>query len=415
MSEGMGIAAAGNVGERPPVEAPVSPARYTLRERPRLLLSASFASSALAFAIAAYVLFPYVPGPNLERVWWHFNTFFIVLAGLSGIAALLDVRQDQLRAPADIGGRLHTWRLLAFTTTVGSLGGFVLLALALGPGAPLWYSYSANVTAAILAVLALATCYLAPVGHWWELMYSMGLLLNITGAFAYWFPAIDGVFGSALFLAIMVKWAQGVYRRGMPKIDFGGNPLGWILGFGRPLKQRAARQHEYLYTLMLGLGVAPLVGLIAFRPYFDPWNEEALDQFGYIMLLGTTIIYTTPLLTAGGLLFWCRKYQCLTLEERNNHFTRRENLALVLLGLASYVMAAGYYLGYIMDRDFISSPLAKASMGIAGSGMVLALFSRRRLLLFAVLLPIAVAVTLRKLNYVGDFLMPLYVGDPLSF
>lgn len=392
-----------------PSDIPAVP-YYHLRPVTRALLAAAFAFSALAFAIAAYVLVPFIPGPYDEPLWWHINAAAVLLAGGIGLAALVSARQDHLAAGQNAAPRLHTWRLLAFAATGGFLGAFLLLNFLLGPGAPLWYAYSADIVATILVLLALAACYYAPLGHWWELFYSMGLLLALIGAFAYWFPAIDGVYGAFLFVFITAKWAKGVYMRGMPGIDTGGNIINWFIGYARLPKRAPVRQHERLYTLMLLLAVAPVAGLAAIKPYFNPWDEAAIDVFPYVMLLGTAALYTAPLLTSSALLFWCRKFQSLTYAERENTFVRREQLSLVLFGLASYVAIFGYYTGQI-----IRGPIAYLTLGLAGLAALLALSSRRRLLLFGIVLPIAVAVSLKKLNYIGDFLLPLYVGMPTGF
>ncbi len=395
--------------ETSPTAPPAIP-YYHLRPVTRALMATAFAFCALSFAVAAYVLFPYIPGPFDEPLWWHINATAVTLAGLTGLAALVFARQDHLAAGERAAPRLHTWRLLAFAATGGFLGTYLLLNYLLAPGAPLWYAYSADLIATILVLLSLAACYYAPLGHWWELFYSMGLLLVLIGAYAFWFPAIDGVYGAFLFLFITAKWAKGVYMRGVPRIDTGGNLINWFIGYARLPKRAPVRQHERLYTLMLLLAVAPVAGLAALRPYFKPWDEAAIDFFPYVMLLGTTALYTAPLLTSSALLFWARKYQSLTHAERENVFVRREQLALVLFGLASYVAIAGYYTGQI-----IRGPIAYTTLALAGAATLLALSSRRRLILFGIVLPIAVAVSLKKLNYIGDFLLPLYVGMPTSF
>ena len=383
---------------------------YHLAPATRVLLAAAFACCAAAFCIAVYVLFPFIPGPFDEAAWWRLNAVAVLAAGALGIAALVAARRDHVAAGDRAAPRLHTWRLLAFTATGGFMAVYVLLLFLLAPGAPLWYSFSADVAAAILVLLALAACYYAPLGHWWELFYSMGLLLVLIGAFAYWFPAIDGMFGAFLFLFIIAKWAKGAYLRGWPRFDTGGNLLNWLVGHTRLPRRAPVRQHERLYTLMLLLAVAPLAAMLAMRPFFEPWTEEALDAFGAVMLFGTTTLYTAPLLCSAALLFWCRKYQSLTMDERADHFVRREHLSLVLFGVASYVAIAGYYTGQI-----VRGPIANVTIAIVALAVLLALGSRRRLLLFAVVLPIAVAVSLKKLNYIGDFLLPLYVGMPTGF
>lgn len=387
---------------------PALPA-YQLRPATRLLLATAFGCFTLAFAITAYVLFPFIPGPFDEPLWWRLNAIAVALAGTLGLAALTLARRDHLAAGAAAAPRLHTWRLLAFVATGGCAGAYLLLCTLLGPGAPLWYAYSADIIAAILVLLALAACYYAPLGHWWELFYSMGLLLGLVGAFAFWFPAIDGLYGAFLFAFVIYKWAARVWRAGKPRLDLSGG-VNWLLGYARLPKRAPVRQHERLYTLMLVLAVLPLASLAALRPYFKPWDEAALDLFTYVMLLGTTAIYTAPLLTSAALLFWCRKYQSLTPGERENRFVRREQLALSLYGLASYVAIFGYYTGQIF-----TGPISVLTLGLVALGSLIALGSRRRLLLFAIVLPLAVAVSLKKLNYIGDFLLPLYVGVPPAF
>ena len=389
---------------------------YTLRPISKYLLALSFGFGALGFLIAAYCLFPYVAGPIYEALWWHVNTASIALAGLSGFAGLLCVRQDQLHVPKDTGGRLHTWRVLAMSTTAAYLVGFLLLCMLLTRGAPVWYSYSAGAVGCLLAVLGLAACYWSPVGHWWELFYSMGALLAVTGGFAFWFPAIDGFYGACLFGFITLKWLLSLRQRGFPALSLPNRPLLWLIGIRQRPERRAARVHEWLYTLALIAGVAPIATLVAFRPYFEPWETPALRMFGYIMLAGTTAIYITPLCVSAALLFWCRKFQTLTIHERHNVFTQGEHFALVLFGLASNLGIAAYYAGQVHKGSLAEqSPVMLATLMLVALGLALTLLTRRRLVLFAILLPIAVAVSLKKLNYIGDFLIPLYVGNPLGY
>lgn len=403
-------------GQSPASAPPDLTVYYSLRPVSKYLLALSFGFGALAFLIAAYCLFPYVAGPVHEAWWWHANTACMALAGLSGFAGLLCVRQDQMGVPKDTGGRLHTWRVLAMSTTVAYLLSFLLLCFLLTRGAPIWYSYSAGAVGCLLAVLGLAACYWSPVGHWWELFYSMGTLLAITGGFAFWFPAIDGFYGACLFGFITLKWLLSLRRKGFPKLSLPERPLLWLIGIRRPAKRRSARVHEWLYTVALIVGVAPLATLVAFRPYFEPWETPALRMFGYIMLAGTTAIYITPLCVSAALLFWCRKFQSLTLEERHNVFTQGEHFALVLFGLASNLGIAAYYAGQIHRGSLAEqSPVMLATLVLVVLGLALTFLTRRRMILFAILLPVAVAVSLKKLNYIGDFLIPLYVGNPLGY
>jgi hypothetical protein len=390
-------------------DAPI--ARYHLRPLTRGLLTAAFAAGTAAFLIAAYVLFPFIGGPNDEALWWRANAAFVVLSCVIGLGALYLTWQDHLRAQPAAAERLRAWRAYAAGATGGCLLSYVLLLFVLSPGAPIWYAYSADIAACALALLALGACYNAPIGHWWELLYSMGLLLLLVGGYAYWFPAIDSFFVVLLFGVIIFKWAKSALRRGMPRIRIEGGLIHWLFAFRRAPKRRPARQHELLYTLALLAGAAPLAFMAVLRPYFTFWREEGdLEVFGYAMLAGTTSIYTAPLVAAAALLFWCRKYQTLTPEEREHHFVRREHLSLVFFGLASYTAIYGYYSGQI-----VKGPIAYLTVAIAAVGAILALGSRRRLLLFAVVLPIAIAVSLKKLSYIGDFLLPLYVGMPLGF
>lgn len=377
---------------------------YALRPISGVLLGAAMVCCAAAFLSAAYLLMPYVPGPIQEGLWWQFNSVCVLLSGAFGLPALWCVRADQL-VDGDVGGRLRAWRQLAFAATAGTVFSFAALNVLLGPGAPLWYAYSATAIACVLGLVALGACYHAPLRHWWELSYSMGLLLLIVGAFAFWFPAIDGFFALSLFGVVIWKWARGLLRRGRPRFRIEGHPVRWLLGLGEGHLRRPSRQHDTLVGVTLLLAVAPLAAMGALRPLFQPWDEKALDVFAYVMWTATLAVYTTPILSAAALLLWCRKYQSLSPLERENHVVRREHLALVFFGLASVISTGVYYTGQLLNRQAMLLVLA-----VAFPGIVLALGSRRRLLLFGILLPIVVGVSLRKLNYVGDFLLPLYVG-----
>lgn len=384
-------------------------ARYQLHPMAIALLIASVIFGVGAFFVAAYILFPYIAGPYDDGLWWKFNAALIVLAGVTGLAAILLVRRDQHAAGVAAAARLKRWRVLAFACTGGYLGAYLLLCAVLTPGAPLWFAQGADVVAALLALLALAACYYAPIGHWWELFYSMGTLLTLVGAMAFWFPAIDGFYGAFLFAFILYKWSRSVIALGR-----GERPqsLAWgayLVGWSRVVASRAARQHEILHTIMLALAVLPLAMFLGMRPWFQPWDEQALEMFSYVMLAGTLCLYTAPLLCSAALLFWCRHYQALDAEARAHFVVRRQHLALALLGVASYVAAAGYYFGQV-----VRGPLAYTVFALVIAAVLLSLASRRRLLLLLPVLPIAVAVSLKKLNYIGDFLMPLYVGIPIG-
>lgn len=387
---------------------PATP-HYTLRPATAVLLSLSTALGGAAFLITAYVLLPYVAGPYDEALWWRIHGTLLILAALTGLAGLVLVRQDQRAAEPTAATRLRQWRMLSFAATGGYLLSYLVLSLVLGPGAPLWFALAADVAAALLALLVLAACYYAPIGHWWELTYALGSLLTLIAAMAFWFPAIDGIYGAFLFAFILYKFFRNGAWRGLLHKPA---PLSWLrflTGYTRVLGTRAARQHELLHGLMLVLAVLPLGLMFAIRPWFQPWNEEALDVFAYVMIAGTLCLYTAPLLCSGALLFWCRHYQALSPEARAHFVIRRQHLALALLGLASYIGAAGYYFGQVTR-----GPLAYVALSLVFLAVLLSLASRRRLLLLLPVLPIAVAVSLKKLNYIGDFLLPLYVGIPIG-
>jgi len=378
-----------------------------VRARVDLLYAAAALAGSVAFLMMSLLLFPYFPGPNNEALWWEIVGGLTGLSCAAGAAGLLIRYRHLADLPAAAVRAERQWVLLALATTLATGIGYGLLSWLIHPGSGGLAVLLANLTACAIGLAAVGVCALSPIGRWWELFYSVMLLLMVLGAFGFWFPALDGVYVAALFVLITWKWLGS--PSGTPSRDAREFLLDFVRinrGSGAPAPISTYRK---LSGLMLLLAAAPLLVLGGLRPFFNPWDAEALYVFRYVMLTATILLYAAPMLTTGSLLFCYLHLKARGPEALHNRIVRREARALVLFGAAALLACLAYTIGQRPD-----GPLAYVAGGFAVLGVLEALQSRRGLVIFALLLPITVGVTLIKLRYIGDFILPLMTGAPID-